>query len=79
MATTKSPSRPNGIVVLGASGFTGTMICTHIAANFPTNLKWAIVGRSEERLRKLSAKLKAEYPDRMQPGKNWELLHPQVI
>lgn len=36
--------RKYGIVVLGSFGFTGTMVCTHIAANFPTNLKWAVEG-----------------------------------
>ncbi|KZL84192.1 saccharopine dehydrogenase [Colletotrichum incanum] len=67
MAVSDSAPRQYGIVVLGASGFTGTMVCTHIAANFPTNLKWAVAGRSQERLEKLAAKLGKKYPDRVQP------------
>ncbi|GJC78315.1 saccharopine dehydrogenase-like oxidoreductase [Colletotrichum liriopes] len=67
MAVSDSAPRQYGIVVLGASGFTGTMVCTHIAANFPTNLKWAVAGRSQGRLEKLAAKLRNEYPDRVQP------------
>ncbi|GKT93288.1 saccharopine dehydrogenase [Colletotrichum tofieldiae] len=62
MAVSDSAPRQYGIVVLGASGFTGTMVCTHIAANFPTNLKWAVAGRSQGRLEKLAAKLRNEYP-----------------
>ncbi|WYZ38315.1 hypothetical protein EsH8_III_000229 [Colletotrichum jinshuiense] len=63
MADTKT----YGIVVVGGSGFTGTMVCTHIAAQFPTNLKWAVAGRSRERLEQLANKLRKEYPDRVQP------------
>ncbi|KAG8161387.1 hypothetical protein KVR01_008374 [Diaporthe batatas] len=67
MAVSDSGPRKYGIVVLGASGYTGTMVCTHIAAKFPTNLKWSVAGRSRERLEKLAAKLRDEYPDRVQP------------
>ncbi|KAJ4422408.1 hypothetical protein N0V82_002964 [Gnomoniopsis sp. IMI 355080] len=43
------------------------MVCTHIAAKFPTNLPWSVAGRSRERLEALAAKLRKEYPDRVQP------------
>uniref|UniRef100_A0A8H7K304 Saccharopine dehydrogenase NADP binding domain-containing protein n=1 Tax=Bionectria ochroleuca TaxID=29856 RepID=A0A8H7K304_BIOOC len=59
--------RKYGIVVVGATGFTGTLISTYIAANLPTDLKWAITGRSQARLDKLAAKLREDYPDRVQP------------
>lgn len=68
MADSDLAHRKYGIVVLGASGYTGTMVCMHIAARFPTNLKWSVAGRSWERLEKLAARLKTEYPDRVQPG-----------
>lgn len=68
MAVSDSTPRKYGIVVLGASGYTGTLVCTHIAAKFSTNLKWSVAGRSRERLEKLAAKLRKEYPDRVQPG-----------
>ncbi|KAK2773095.1 saccharopine dehydrogenase [Colletotrichum kahawae] len=67
MAVLNPAPRKYDVVVLGASGFTGTMVCTHIAAHFPTNLKWSVAGRSQERLEKLAAKLSKEYPDRVQP------------
>lgn len=69
MASSDPAPRKYGIVVLGASGYTGTMVCMHIAAKFPTNLRWSVAGRSRERLEKLAVKLREEYPDRVQPGK----------
>lgn len=72
MAVSDSVARKYGIVVLGGSGFTGTMVCMHIAAKFPTNLKWAVAGRSRERLEKLASNLRKEYPNRIQPGENMQ-------
>ncbi|KAK1569737.1 Saccharopine dehydrogenase-domain-containing protein [Colletotrichum navitas] len=68
MATTDdSASRKYGVVVVGGSGYTGRLVCSHIAATFPTDLRWAIAGRSAERLGQVAAKLKKEHPDRVQP------------
>lgn len=74
MVPPHTPPRKYGIVVLGASGYTGTMVCKHIAAKFSTNLKWSIAGRSRKRLGILAEKLKQEYPDRIQPGENNQAL-----
>ncbi|KAG9252961.1 Saccharopine dehydrogenase-domain-containing protein [Emericellopsis atlantica] len=68
VAAKDKASRPYGIIVMGATGVTGTMVCEHIAANLPTNLEWAIAGRSPERLSTLAAKLKSACPDRVQPS-----------
>ncbi|KAK2033223.1 hypothetical protein LX32DRAFT_706581 [Colletotrichum zoysiae] len=65
--TDDSSSRKYGIVVLGASGYTGRLVCSRIAATFPTDFKWAIAGRSADRLNQVAAQLKKEYPDRVQP------------
>ncbi|KAJ4094493.1 hypothetical protein NW769_012157 [Fusarium oxysporum] len=67
MAIPGSAPRKYDIVVLGGSGFTGTKVCTHIAAKLPKDLKWAIAGRSRGRLEKLTEKLREKYPDRVQP------------
>ncbi|KAM0339119.1 hypothetical protein ACHAPU_011072 [Fusarium lateritium] len=67
MVIPSSAPRKYGIVVLGGSGFTGTKVCTHIAAKLPADLHWAIAGRSPERLERLAAKLRKEYPNRIQP------------
>ncbi|KAH6968160.1 Saccharopine dehydrogenase-domain-containing protein [Fusarium avenaceum] len=77
MAVPDTSPRSYGIVVLGASGFTGTKVCTHIAAKFPPDLKWAIASRSRERLDKLAARLRKEYPDRVQP--DLEIVTPDDV
>ncbi|KAK2597492.1 hypothetical protein N8I77_012274 [Diaporthe amygdali] len=58
---------------------TGTMVCTHIAAKFPTNPTWAVAGRSRGRLEKLAAKLRKEYPDRVQPSQKMRSSHFKVV
>ncbi|KAI0837133.1 Saccharopine dehydrogenase-domain-containing protein [Hypoxylon sp. FL0890] len=60
-------SRTYDILLLGASGYTGVLTAQHIAANLPTNLKWAIAGRSRSKLEGLAGELKEEFPDRTQP------------
>ncbi|KAI1808963.1 Saccharopine dehydrogenase-domain-containing protein [Daldinia bambusicola] len=60
-------SRKYDILLLGASGYTGILTAQHIAANFPTNLKWAISGTSSAKLKKLADQLKKDFPDRTQP------------
>jgi len=56
------------IVLLGATGYTGTICAEHITKTFPTTLKWAIAGRSTTALRDLSQRLKKLNPDRLLPG-----------
>ncbi|XP_076011677.1 saccharopine dehydrogenase-like oxidoreductase [Genypterus blacodes] len=52
-----SPSRPYHIVIFGASGFTGQFVVEEVArtvAEGPNgNLKWAIAGRSKQKLEKV--------------------------
>ncbi|KAF4944449.1 hypothetical protein F66182_18663, partial [Fusarium sp. NRRL 66182] len=56
------------IVLFGATGYTGKLTAHHIARNLPTNLKWAIAGRSNIKLDVLAAELKNISRDRLQPG-----------
>ncbi|KAI1386969.1 Saccharopine dehydrogenase-domain-containing protein [Hypoxylon trugodes] len=63
----KKSSRKYDILILGASGYTGTLTAQHIAAHLPTNLRWAISSTSRSKLESLAAKLKEEYSDRTQP------------
>lgn len=65
-----SNPRQYDIVVFGATGYTGKLTAEHIAANLPTDLKWAIAGRSTAKLEAVAAELKALNPDRVQPGTN---------
>lgn len=50
------------------AGYTGKYTAEHITEHLPTDLKWAIAGRSREKLQKLADELKLLNPDRRQPG-----------
>jgi short subunit dehydrogenase-like uncharacterized protein len=58
------------IVLVGATGYTGKLTAHHIARNLPTNLKWAIAGRSRTKLDTLAEELNRISQDRLQPGMN---------
>lgn len=61
-------NREFDIVLVGATGYTGALTAVHIAEHLPTNLKWAIAGRSSAKLGALAAKLKTLGHDRLQPS-----------
>ncbi|KAH8841356.1 hypothetical protein MCOR27_000951 [Pyricularia oryzae] len=60
--------RQYDIVVFGATGYTGVFTAEQVAATLPTDVNWAIAGRSQEKLQKIATDLKAKYPDRRQPA-----------
>lgn len=60
--------RDYDLVLIGATGYTGALTAEHIAQYLPTNLRWAIAGRSSTKLSGLAARLKELGPDRIQPG-----------
>lgn len=64
----KQEDREYDIVLVGATGYTGELTALAIAEQLPTNLKWAIAGRSQAKLEKLAAKLKNSFPDRLEPS-----------
>ncbi|PYH75563.1 hypothetical protein BO82DRAFT_379484 [Aspergillus uvarum CBS 121591] len=55
------------ILLLGATGYTGTLCARFIAEHYPTNVHWCISGRSEQKLKALARELRELYPDRVQP------------
>lgn len=59
--------RQYDIVVFGATGYTGKLTAEHIATNLPTDLKWAIAGRSATKLEAVAVECKALNPNRIQP------------
>ncbi|KAJ0107590.1 saccharopine dehydrogenase [Diaporthe amygdali] len=63
----KQHGRTYDLVVFGATGYTGKYTAEHITTHLPTDLKWAIAGRSREKLQKLADELKPLNPDRRQP------------
>ncbi|AEO68830.1 uncharacterized protein THITE_2118548 [Thermothielavioides terrestris NRRL 8126] len=66
------PSKQHGrqydLVVFGASGYTGKYTAQYITTHLPTDLKWAVAGRSQSKLEDLVAQCKELNPDRVQPG-----------
>ncbi|KAF3010182.1 hypothetical protein E8E14_009172 [Neopestalotiopsis sp. 37M] len=64
---TKQHGRQYDVVVFGATGYTGLMTAEHIAARFPTDIKWAVAGRSAEKLQKVAAECETINADRIQP------------
>jgi short subunit dehydrogenase-like uncharacterized protein len=70
----KEHGRQYGIVLLGATGYTGGLTAEYIVQHLPTNLQWAIAGRSREKLENLAVRLKKLALDRVPPGKNISFL-----
>lgn len=60
--------RKYDFVLLGATGYTGKLCAEHITNHLPTDLNWAIAGRSEHKLLDLLINLRNLNPDRKQPG-----------
>ena len=65
-----SPSVPReyDLILFGATGYTGKLCAEHITTNLPTDLKWAIAGRSNSKLSSLLDELDALNADRLPPG-----------
>ncbi|MGC9376465.1 saccharopine dehydrogenase family protein [Streptomyces sp. MH13] len=57
MSRLKRADRPYDIVLFGATGFVGELTAEYLAAHAPDGLRWAIAGRSEEKLRRLRERL----------------------
>ncbi|KAI9726607.1 MAG: hypothetical protein M1828_000974 [Chrysothrix sp. TS-e1954] len=60
-------SRTYDLVVFGATGFTGKLTAQYITRSFPTNIKWAIAGRSQSKLETVADELKRINPNRSPP------------
>ncbi|MFD5710764.1 saccharopine dehydrogenase family protein [Streptomyces pharetrae] len=57
MTRLKRADRPYDIVLFGATGFVGTLTAEYLAAHAPRELRWAIAGRGETKLRRLRERL----------------------
>lgn len=60
--------RKYDLVVFGATGYTGKLTCEQLLLSAPSTLKWAIAGRSRDRLAVLAADYNARFPDRVSVG-----------
>lgn len=63
-----SQDREFDLVLFGATGFTGSIAAIYVTENAPTDLRWAIAGRSEQKLRKLKNELDSRNSDRSDVG-----------
>ena len=55
-------SRKYDIIIFGASGFTGKLVCEYFfKSNDATNITWAIAGRDENKLKEVSKKYNVDY------------------
>ncbi|CAG7968837.1 unnamed protein product [Penicillium salamii] len=60
-------NRQYDLVLLGPTGYTGRFCSEHIVQNLPTDLKWAIAGRSAHKMDPIAKELKALNSDRADP------------
>ena len=58
-----SLSRTYDVVVWGSTGFTGKLTVEYLSKNYP-DLKWAIAGRDEQKLRHVRANLNLKDDDK---------------
>ncbi|MER6180005.1 saccharopine dehydrogenase NADP-binding domain-containing protein [Streptomyces sp. NPDC001652] len=57
MSRLNRSERPYDIVLFGATGFVGALTAEYLATHAPEGLRWAIAGRSEEKLQALRERL----------------------
>ncbi|RAL60561.1 hypothetical protein DID88_009757 [Monilinia fructigena] len=63
-----SNDREYELVIFGATGYTGKFTAEHVATHLPTDLRWALAGRSSSKLEAVAAECKTLNPDRLQPA-----------
>ncbi|KAL5346236.1 hypothetical protein ACLOAV_008504 [Pseudogymnoascus australis] len=66
MAAEQSPQYE--VVLFGATGYTGQLCAEHIHANLPSDLRWAISGRSQAKLESLRDELESKDSSRALPA-----------
>jgi len=59
--------REYDLALFGATGFTGGLTASYLAAHAPEGMRWALVGRSRSKLDAVAVHLAAETPDRQAP------------
>ena len=62
------PSKDLDLILLGPTGYTGRLTAEHIVQHLPTDLKWALAGRSYQKVENIAKELKQLNPDRVEPG-----------
>ena len=57
MPTSRPDGRELDIVLFGATGFTGALTADYLAHHGPEGLRWALAGRSLDKLEKVRAQV----------------------
>ncbi|KAH0566133.1 hypothetical protein GP486_000463 [Trichoglossum hirsutum] len=63
-----SQDREYDVILYGATGYTGKITAEYITTHLPTDLKWAVAGRSASKLEDLVKELQILNPNRPKPG-----------
>ncbi|KAI0971848.1 hypothetical protein F4678DRAFT_472321 [Xylaria arbuscula] len=63
----KKHARQYDVVIYGATGYTGLITAEFIASQFPTDTKWAVAGRSAQKLEDVVKTCQGLNPDRKPP------------
>lgn len=74
-----TPRREYELVLLGATGYTGKYCAEHVVTHLPTDLRWAVAGRSASKLSSLLEEIKSLNPDRLHPGLEVASLTPKDL
>jgi short subunit dehydrogenase-like uncharacterized protein len=61
-------ARQFDIVLFGSTGFTGGLTAEYLSAHAPATMRWALAGRSREKLDAVAARLAAASPEAPKPG-----------
>nr|OQO31878.1 hypothetical protein B0A51_00884 [Rachicladosporium sp. CCFEE 5018] len=72
-------SRQYEVILFGATGYTGKYTAEYLITSSPTNLKWAIAGRSQSKLRDLAKELQTLNPNRPSPAVETSDLDPTSL
>lgn len=59
MTTSSHPDRTFDLILFGATGFTGQLVAEYLAKHRPAGLRWALAGRSREKLEEVRSALVA--------------------
>jgi short subunit dehydrogenase-like uncharacterized protein len=74
MADARNADREFDLVLLGATGFTGQLTAEYLARHAPSGMRWALAGRSRDKLERVRDRLADLDPEL----KALELLHADV-
>lgn len=64
----QTSERQYQLILWGATGYTGKLTSEYISKNLPLDLKWAVAGRNQNKLKELVEHLTSLNPSRPPPG-----------